>query len=141
MVGRDVIARRVLILGQALDHLKAERAGDVERLRKDPVLRAAVERWVQLAIEACIDIAYHIVASRHLPQPDTARGAFETLAEQGLLDHDLASRLGGAASLRNVLVHGYVDVDLELLSTAAREDLGDLAAFGAAVARLLEEDE
>jgi len=52
MVGRDVIARRVLALNRALDHLKAEPAGDAERLRKDPLLRAAVERWVQLSIEA-----------------------------------------------------------------------------------------
>jgi uncharacterized protein YutE (UPF0331/DUF86 family) len=61
------------------------------------------------------------------------------LARQGLLDADLASRLGRAAGLRNVLVHDYVSVDPERLVAIVRSGLGDLKAFGALAARWMEE--
>jgi len=40
-------------------------------------------------------------------------------------------------SMRNVLVHDYVGVDLEMLARAVRDDLPDLEALGAAIGRLL----
>ena len=36
---------------------------------------------------------------------------------------------GGAAALRNLLVHDYVSVDLERLARVVREDLEDLREF------------
>ena len=105
----------------------------------DPVLRAAVERWLQVAIEACIDIAYHVIGDRGWTPPDSARDAFRTLASHGLIDAALATRLGRAAGLRNVLVHDYVAVDLDKLAAAIGRDLGDLRAFGAIAGRWVEE--
>ncbi len=138
MVDSDVIARRVLALNEALLQLQRTEARDAERLRTDPLLRAAVERWLQVAIEACIDSAFHIVAERGWTPPDSARGAFSVLAGHGLIDGALASRLGGAASMRNVLVHDYVDVDLDRVAHAVEHDLDDLRSFGAAVAALID---
>jgi uncharacterized protein YutE (UPF0331/DUF86 family) len=138
MVDPDVVARRILALNEALANLRRVGAIDAPRLRGDPVLRAAVERWLQLAVETCIDIAFHVVADRGLPAPASARAAFERLSEEGLLASDLAARLAAAASMRNVLVHGYVDLDLELVARTLRDDLPDLAAFGAIAAGWIE---
>ena len=131
MVEPDVIARRLLSLNEALRELGREGAGDARSLAADAVLRAAVERWLQVAVEACMDVAYHVVASEGWTPPESGRAAFASLAAHGLLPLDLAPRLGGAAALRNVLVHDYVSVDLELLARVVREDLGDLRAFAA----------
>lgn len=138
MVDPEVVARRLLSLNETLIHLGRPEAGDVDRLRSDAMLRAAVERWLQLCIEACIDIAYHVVADRGWTPPDTARGAFLSLAAHDIISNDLADRLGRSAGMRNVLVHDYVDVDLDRLARTVREDLDDLRAFGAVVAELLE---
>ena len=137
MVDPDIIARRVLALNEALGHLAQADADDASRLAADPMRRAAAERWLQVAIEACIDVAYHVVAANEWTPPETARGAFSTLAAHGLIETDLANRLAAAAGLRNVLVHDYVSVDLERLARVVREDLDDLRRFGAAAASLL----
>jgi uncharacterized protein YutE (UPF0331/DUF86 family) len=79
------------------------------------------------------------VADRGWRPPDSAREVFGVLAEHGALDAQLASRLARAVSLRNILVHVYVAVDLERLSGVIRNDLGDLRAFAAEAARWLEE--
>jgi len=130
VVDPDVVARRVLALSEAVAHLRASGAGDAAKLAADPVLRAAAERWVQVSIEACIDVAYHVVAGNEWTPPDTARGAFQTLAAHGLLEPELARRLGLASGLRNLLIHDYVSVQLERLAQVIQEDLDDLSRFG-----------
>jgi uncharacterized protein YutE (UPF0331/DUF86 family) len=129
MVDADVVARRLLALTESLRELEREGAGDPRRLAADVVLRAAVERWLQIAIEACIDIASHVVADEGWPPPSTGREAFLVLATHGRLELDLARKLGRAVGMRNVLVHDYVAVDLDLLARTVREDLEDLRAF------------
>ena len=137
MVDPDVLARRILVLSETLGELDRSGGADAGELRKNAMLRAAVERWLQLAIESCIDMAFHIVSEREWTPPDTAAGAFRALASHGLLDAQLAERLASAAGLRNVLVHDYVSVDVGLLARAVERDLDDLRAFGAMAAGLL----
>ena len=129
---RDAIARRVFALNEALQDLADPDARDASRLGRDRRLRAAVERWLQISIEACIDIAFAVIAAREWTPPDSARGAFNTLAGHGLISVDLANRLALAAGLRNILVHEYVDVDLDRVARVVRENLGDLRAFAQA---------
>jgi uncharacterized protein YutE (UPF0331/DUF86 family) len=137
VVDQASATRRLLSLNEALQHLAAHGSLSAGELSADPTLRAAVERWLQVAIEACIDLAYHVVAERGWTPPDTARGSFQTLAAHGLLPADLASRLGMAAGLRNILVHEYAEVDLDVIAQVVRERLADLRAFGAVVGGLL----
>jgi uncharacterized protein YutE (UPF0331/DUF86 family) len=128
-VGGDGLARRLAALCEALDDLALPRAGDAGELASDRVLRAAVERWLQVAIEACIDIASHVVAAEGWTPPIAARDAFRVLASHGRLPTDLAERLGAAAGLRNLLVHDYASIDLVQLARIVRDDLGDLRRF------------
>jgi uncharacterized protein YutE (UPF0331/DUF86 family) len=139
VVDPDVIARRVLALSEVLQNLEV-RLSEItaERLAADPMLQAAVERWLQVGVESCIDIAYHIIAERGWTPPDTARGAFDSLAVHGIVPRDLADSLGRAAGMRNILVHDYVRVDRSLLATATRAAITDLRAFGAIAGRLTE---
>ena len=138
VVDASVVSRRLLILNEALGHLASRmQLISGESLRNDPLLRAAIERWLQVAIEACIDLAYHIISERCWKPADSARGAFLRLSEHGLLDAGLASRLGLAAGLRNLIVHEYAEVDLAVLSDAARDGLAELRQFGAVIGSLL----
>jgi uncharacterized protein YutE (UPF0331/DUF86 family) len=129
MVEPDVIARRLLSLTESLKELERPAAGDARALAGDSILRAAVERWLQVAIEACIDVAYHVVASEGWTPSESGRAAFAALAAHGKIPFDLSTRLGSAAALRNLLVHDYVSIDLERLARVVREDLDDLRAF------------
>ena len=51
------------------------------------------------------------------PPPDVRR-SFGAAADAGLIDRELAGRLAPSAGLRNVLVHAYVDLDVEQLVAA-----------------------
>ena len=97
----DVVARRLLAMNDMPSRIfTRHEAADVVEIprRTSSRLRAAVERWLQVAIEACIDIATHAVAYEGWTPVDTARAAFASLfAAHGRMCSDLAERLGRAA--------------------------------------------
>lgn len=90
----------------------------------DPVQRAAYERFLQLACEACLDAGEMVIAEKGLPKPGTYREVVTTLVEEGALEKDLGATLEEAAGLRNVLVHDYAEIDVEQLRAWGRR--GDL---------------
>ncbi|MEN9798687.1 MAG: hypothetical protein RL653_2383 [Pseudomonadota bacterium] len=125
---RDV-SRRLIALREAVQELSRPECGQEDTLVTDRTLRAAVERWLQVSIEACIDLAAHEVAARGWTPPEYARDAFLTLAGHGLLPLPLAKSLASAAGLRNLLVHEYVTVDAAQLAATVRLDVKDLSEF------------
>lgn len=132
--------RRLLSLNEAMQQLSTHAAGaHAAQLRQDPLLRAAVERWLQIAVGACIDLAYHLIAERGWTPPNTARGSFGTLAGHGLISGELATRLGMAADMRNILVHEYAEVDLDIVAEVLRSGLPDLRRFAGHIGELLKE--
>jgi uncharacterized protein YutE (UPF0331/DUF86 family) len=137
MVDRNSVNRKLLALNESLQELSRSEAGDPSHLTKDAVMRAAVERWMQIAIEACTDIATHVIADEGWTPPASARDSFLILAGHGRLPLDLAQRLGSAVGMRNVLVHDYARIDLLRLAAAVRNDLGDLREFAIQVAEWL----
>ena len=137
MVDRERVLARIQRLEELLAVLEEIREGGKERLLSDHHVQLETERALQVAIQACIDIGAQLVAELALRAPDDYRGIFERLEQAGKLDARLARQLGDAAGLRNVLVHGYLDVDRERLWSALAE-LDDLRDFCAVTARLLD---
>lgn len=62
-------------------------------------------------IEGCIDVAQHILSSERLDAPSSNADALRRLGEHRVIDAGLAESLARAVGFRNVLVHGYIDVD------------------------------
>jgi len=67
--------------------------------------------------------------------PETNRALFDLLAAAGRLPPTLAPTLRDMAGFRNVVVHGYQDVDLGVVEDVVRNHLDDLLAFVVAMRR------
>ncbi len=98
-------------------------------LQKDPIKRGAIERYLQLAIEACIDIAELVISDQRLPTPATAKEALEIIGKEGIIDNDFATRFSKAAGFRNILIHDYVEIDYDQLLHNLKENLSDFHTF------------
>ncbi len=138
MVDQGVLRRRLEALLRFRERLRPfetmERKAFVEESRHHDL----AERYLHLVTEAAIDIANHLIADAGYEAPETYRSTFDILARHGVIPADLSRRLQAWAGLRNVLVHLYLDIDHELTHEAIQNDLGDLEAFAASVAALLE---
>ena len=79
-------------------------------------------------------MAQHLCASEGWGPPASNADAMHVLARQGVLGADLAEVLARAVGFRNVLVHGYAEVDDDLV-VAQLDRVDRLEGFVAAVAR------
>lgn len=89
---------------------------------------------LEVAAQCCIDLALAMLAKRGLGPPQSYREAFTRLAQAGLIDAGLAVELERWAGFRNVLVHLYTALDLDLVFKALGET-GPLETFERIAAR------
>lgn len=84
---------------------------------------------VERACQAAIDLAMHVVATKHLGMPQSQADAFRLLADAGELDRKLSERMIGMCGFRNILIHQYQELELDLLHEVASEHWKDLEAL------------
>ena len=89
-----------------------------------------------VAIQAAIDICYHIAAQKGARAPQDYGDCFKNLVEIGVLEKDLGLRLIQMAKFRNLLIHLYWQVDDARVCKIARENTDDLELFIMALAKL-----
>lgn len=96
---------------------------------------ASVKYRFVVAIEICIDAGQHIISSEGLRVPKDFADVFVVLAETGFVSQGMVPTLQEMARFRNLLVHGYADVDDRLVVEILRSRLDDFDAFRVEVAR------
>jgi uncharacterized protein YutE (UPF0331/DUF86 family) len=127
MTDADLVAKRLALIETFVNELRS--LARPERIADDVREERFVEHTLQLAIQAAIDVASHIVSDERLGEPVTNQELFTLLGKKGWLPAALAERLAKAAGFRNVLVHGYAGVDLAIVRDIAENHLDDLLEF------------
>ena len=137
MVDRDLVLRKIADVERYLQQLTGYRQIDLETYQSDWKTQRIVERTLHLTIEACMDLADHIVADRCLRVPDTGAATFEILAEAGVVSPELGKALSRMAGFRNILVHDYARLDPAIVLRVLRTDVADIERFRDAVLRAI----
>ncbi|HSS03574.1 MAG TPA: DUF86 domain-containing protein [Solirubrobacterales bacterium] len=135
MVDASRAEARVQRLEELIERLdEVRQAGEDAYLANDQ-RRAATERWLQVAVQICIDLGTQLVTEQSARPPSDYAEVFKILGEKGVIPSDLAIRLGDAAKQRNLIVHLYLEID-DRAVFASLTYLDDLREFAAAVERL-----
>ncbi|MBI3460313.1 DUF86 domain-containing protein [Candidatus Acetothermia bacterium] len=132
-----VIQARLKKLDECYQSLERFRVISLEEYLQNGDTQAIVERRLQLAIQACLDIANYLIAHRQLKVPDDERDLFAVLAEAGIISMELARRMRGMINFRNILVHAYLEIDPALVHKHLTERLADLDEFAKAIVKSL----
>ncbi len=127
MTDPELIAQKLAFIETCVQELRtlarpAEILHDVREAR-------FVLHTLQIAIQAALDVASHIVSDARLGEPETNRELFDRLAQHGWMSVDLAATMGRMAGFRNILVHGYGGLNLEVVRDLVEHRLADLLTF------------
>ncbi len=107
---------------------------------------AALTEWIrddvtvlnlQRAIESFLDLAAHVISANGWEVPRDGRHAFALLEQHGLLEREGLALARAMVGFRNVAVHDYAALDLEVVRGIARDRLGDLEGLALAVVNRL----
>jgi uncharacterized protein YutE (UPF0331/DUF86 family) len=135
-----VIIERLTLLRDNVDYLKAEgvETRDFQTYSSNVRLKKAVERSLHVAVEACLDIARHLIAREGFRFPQDYQDAFRILAEEHIVSRSLLPSLIELARFRNLIVHDYAKIDDAKVYQILKTRLGDFDAFADAVRVYLE---
>ncbi|MDE2905851.1 MAG: DUF429 domain-containing protein, partial [Acidobacteriota bacterium] len=105
-----------------------------EALRIDSDRLWAIERGFQLCAQNALDIASHLSSAAGL-DPANYGSSIDCLVEASVLPPAFGKRFRGIAGFRNVLVHGYLDIDVDRLAAMLGGPLDDFDEFAGHVER------
>jgi len=100
---------------------------------KDQLLQGSSERFLQLAIESCLNVGNRLISlyqfERPVSTPETYADIFREMESLGIIDSAFCERLVKMAKFRNRLVHLYCDIDEEQVFQFLQENLEDFRVF------------
>jgi uncharacterized protein YutE (UPF0331/DUF86 family) len=127
----EVLLGKAAIIERCLKRINEEYLGHEGELATNYTRQDAIVLNLQRACEASIDAAMHLVRIHRLGIPTESRQAFDFLVKAGRLDEALGRKLIAMVGFRNIAVHNYQDIDVDILRSILVERQGDLKVFAA----------
>lgn len=124
----DVILNKVTTIERCVKRIHEVYEGNSENL-SDLTKQDSIILNIQRACEASIDIAMHLVSEKKLGVPKTSREGFKLLQEAGLIDELLAKTLMNMVGFRNIAVHDYQALQLDILEAILDKHIDDFKQF------------
>lgn len=128
MPDRDVVLAKVALIQRCLKRIKETtdlKPDSLDDQDKQDIFILNLQRGV----EAVIGLATHIVASEGLGLCDTVKGNFKLLKDAGIINDKLAVRMESMAGFRNIAIHNYQAIDIDILKSILTKNLKDLEDF------------
>jgi uncharacterized protein YutE (UPF0331/DUF86 family) len=135
---REVIEQKLESLRRCVRRIEAKCPADAETLAADIDLQDIISLNLSRAVQISVDIGAHLIAGMEVAPPDTMGQTFDLLAQEGVLNKDLASSLKKAVGFRNIAVHNYESINWGMVHSIVKYHLADFSEFARVVAMRLE---
>ena len=131
----DVILNKAASIERCLHRISEVYDGERQNLLEDQTKQDAIVLNLQRACESSIDLAMYVVSRRRLGLPQESREAFELLHKAEILPSDLSARMQRMVGFRNVAVHDYTRLNLDIVHTIITKHLDDFRTFSSTIVK------
>ena len=138
MVDHDLILAKSASVKKRLNRIDEKRQIEKSLFREDLDCQEIILFNLQMAIQECVDIASHIISEEGWGVPGSTNEMFYLLEENDYLDRDLTEKMVKCVGFRNILVHEYTRIELDLVHEIAEKDIHDLERYLKAIFAKLE---
>jgi len=128
----DIIERNITFLNTYKERIEVDILDSYKDIQ-------AIKYSLFEIIEACINIASHIISGKAFQRAESYAEMFEILGKNDILKTQLSKKLSNMARFRNFLVHGYAKIDNSKVLVFAKEKLIDVENFIKAIIELTKE--
>jgi uncharacterized protein YutE (UPF0331/DUF86 family) len=129
MIDSTVINSRIGKLRDYLKILKEISQEDEIEFTQNYKIYGLAERYLQLAIECVLDIGNHLISRLEFKKPETYQDIFIILGKNSIIPEEFSEKIAKMAGFRNILVHGYLDLDESIVYNHLKEDLKDFEDY------------
>lgn len=124
----DIIVNKVTTIERCVKRIYEVYQGNPKNLT-DYTKQDSIILNFQRACEASIDLAMHVVSERKLGVPRASRKAFTLLQEAEIIESNLATNLINMVGFRNIAVHDYKALNLDILEAILEKHINDFKDF------------
>lgn len=122
-----VIAQKLQTLDQVLTELRSLGRVNAAQLQENWRDRRAIERDLQILVEIVVDICQRLISLAGQAPAATGADAVTRCIQLGVLSDNDAYR--DMVRFRNLIVHRYEHIDVEILAAVVNRRLSDFEQF------------
>lgn len=90
------------------------------------------------AVQLTVDVGSHIISESEQPAPASMRNVFESLHVMQVISEPISTRMKNAVGFRNVAVHCYDDLNVDIVFAICTQRLDDFKQFSKEVYAFLQ---
>jgi len=129
VVDKSVILKKISHIRNNLSRLKSKRGISLESFKNDLDAQDIILHNFQFAIQGCIDIGSHIIADEGWGIAGSISEIFYILEDRGVLKRDLVEKIVSMTGFRNILIHEYEEVNLDIVHNILVSHLDDIDEY------------
>lgn len=124
----DIIINKIEIIKRCIRRIEEEYENNPVNL-ENYTKQDSIILNLQRMCEATLDLAFHYIKVLDFEIPQTNKGAFKVLEDRGIITKELSKNLQGMVGFRNIAVHDYQTLSLEILKNILDKHLYDSIEF------------
>lgn len=125
----DVLLNKVALIERCLARIREEYQNHEAELTTNFTRQDSIILNLLRTCEATIDIAMHLVRVNQLGIPQDSRDAFSLLNQAGLIPGELSLRLQAMVGFRNIAIHDYQKLNIDIIRSVLSKHLVDFEAY------------
>lgn len=126
----DIVINKIQSIQRCVERAREEYQGNAAGFERDYTRQDAAMLNVIRACEQAIDLANHVIKTRKMGIPSSSVESFELLENKRVIDKRLTEQLKRMVHFRNVVIHEYQRVDINIVKSVIMSGLNDLVLFG-----------
>ncbi|WP_294706018.1 DUF86 domain-containing protein [uncultured Fusobacterium sp.] len=124
----DIIINKIEVIKRCIKRVEEEYDNNILNL-ENYTKQDSIILNLQRMCEATLDLAFHYIKMSNFEIPQTNKEAFKVLENRKIIDKDLSNNLQGMVGFRNIAVHDYQVLNLEILKNILEKHLYDSIKF------------
>lgn len=130
----DVLLNKAANIERCIQRIKEEY--DVKDFKSNFTKQDAVILNLLRACEASIDMGNRVIRLKTLGLPQSSRDVFHLLEQAKIISPNLSRQMQNMAGFRNIAVHNYTQLDLNILCSIIENDLPHILDFSKVILSL-----
>lgn len=126
----DIVINKIQSIQRCVERARQEYRSDPDGFATNHTLQDAAVLNVLRACEQAIDLANHVIHTYKMGIPTASTESFDLLLAKHVIDTALSEKLKQMVHFRNIVIHQYQRMDIEIVTSVIVSGLDDLVQFG-----------
>ncbi|MEZ4526296.1 MAG: DUF86 domain-containing protein [Desulfobacterales bacterium] len=129
----DVVINKIQTIRRCIARARDEFEKSGDEFDTDYTRQDAAILNLLRACEQPVDLANHVIRTYKMGIPAGSAESFLLLADQSVIDREMALRLGRMVQFRNIVIHEYRKTHIGIVKSVIQKECGNLLDFAAKI--------